>query len=492
MKLVLLPAIAFALLAPSSVQEPDIDSGVWRYEAGKRVRAMERAWAHAPEAVRASVVETVDGAVSQYFRGGLSGVAEAIDAAWLALDQHDRTITDLERAMASVTAIPDARVVPASQAHMGVRVVSLYGETALLDDAQCTLHADFDGGFYLTTLGERGLAADARLTLESFEPGRYLVRVRARLGEEEVETPAFRFEVVEDLAARLAALDEAVGRRSQLDDTIAAHTAHLFHGVVEDLAEGRTLETDYPANALLDAAELLIAGDDAAIGAWLAAPGERWLSVPLERGSAVVRVFVPEGIEAGARVPVVFGLHGAGGSENLFFEAYGAGLGVDLARERGWIFVAPRVGMFGSPVVELADALAAHLPIDRERLFAVGHSMGAMATIKAASANPERFAAIAALGGGGAPSEALAAVPAFVAAGASDFGKAGADALARQLEDFGAETLVHRTYANTEHLLIVQRALPDVFAFFDGRIDARGAVADEPPHAPADDPVDKD
>lgn len=182
-----------------------------------------------------------------------------------------------------------------------------------------------------------------------------------------------------------------------------------------------------------------------------------------------MRVFVPEGIEPGSRVPVVFGLHGAGGSENLFFEAYGAGLGVELAKERGWIFVAPRVGLFGSPVVELADVLAEHLPIDRERLFAVGHSMGAMATVAAASASPDRFDAIAALGGGGAPTEGLASVPVFVAAGASDFGKPGADALARQLEGLGAETLVHRTYENTEHLLIVQRALPDVFAFFDER-----------------------
>lgn len=472
MKLAALTLLALALPATTSPPDVEISASTWRYEAGKRVQAMERAWAWAPEEVRASVVETIDGAVAQFFRGGFASVAQGVDEAWLALAQHDARITDLERVMASVTAIPSARVVPLGTESIEMYVVSLYGDASILDDADIAIHVDFDGGGVMAPHRGRGLHTGlTRLRLQPFETGDFLVRVRARLGDARpVDTPGFRLQIVEGLTERLAALDELVGRRSKLERTIDAYTAHHLHGIVEEQSEGETLEMDYPAEELLAAAELLTGGDDDAIARWLGGPGERWLSVPLERGSAVVRVFVPDGIEPGARVPVVFGLHGAGGTENLLFEAYGDGLGVNLARERGWVFVAPRVGMFGSPVVELVDALAEHLPIDPERLVAVGHSMGAMATIKAASASPDRFTAIAALGGGGAPSEDLARVPSFVAAGATDFGRGGADALARQLEAFGADTLVHRTYENTEHLLIVQRALPDVFAFFDEQL----------------------
>jgi hypothetical protein len=34
--------------------------------------------------------------------------------------------------------------------------------------------------------------------------------------------------------------------------------------------------------------------------------------------------------------------HGAGGSENMFFESYGAGVGPKEAQKRGWVFMSPR------------------------------------------------------------------------------------------------------------------------------------------------------
>jgi pimeloyl-ACP methyl ester carboxylesterase len=100
----------------------------------------------------------------------------------------------------------------------------------------------------------------------------------------------------------------------------------------------------------------------------------------------------------------------------------------------------------------------------------VGHSMGAAAAMAATGRAPERFRAVAALGGGGSvPRKGSKAPPFFVGVGARDFALAGAQRLHTGLQAGGfASTL--REYPDVEHLAIVQIALPDVFAFFDGAL----------------------
>ena len=52
-------------------------------------------------------------------------------------------------------------------------------------------------------------------------------------------------------------------------------------------------------------------------------PGQFWLNLPFPNGE--VRIFVPEGLSKDRPVPVVVAMHGAGGSENMFFDTYGDG-----------------------------------------------------------------------------------------------------------------------------------------------------------------------
>ncbi|MEZ5978749.1 MAG: hypothetical protein R3F34_11065 [Planctomycetota bacterium] len=121
-------------------------------------------------------------------------------------------------------------------------------------------------------------------------------------------------------------------------------------------------------------------------------------------------------------------------------------------------------------MAEIVDSLATFLPVDTSNVFVVGHSMGAGAAVGAASKTPERLRAVAALGGGGAPSESCSVLPFFVAAGASDFGLGMSKGLAGRLRELGCEHVDEKVYPATEHLLVVQRALPDVFAFFDAEL----------------------
>lgn len=490
------PGLAPVLVEPEvpdcAVQDTEpaeLDASTWRYETGRRMRAMERAWATAEEAQRAAAVAAVERSVGLFFRANMAGVARELDGARRLLDAGaggDRS-TELERAGNAFAMIPAARLVAEGTETLRVRVAPIYGSWDFLDEASVTL-SYFDPATAKRHSVEGACGANGtvlRLGLGSHSSSSFAVEGKLRLGDNVISIGTLRFEIVANLQARLAALRGRVGRRSELPRTIAAQTAHQYLGLLEDMASGKIPETDYLAAELLELAELLAGTTAEPDGAgepesgassaaeWISSPGERWLSVPIGRRTVNVRVLVPEGIEPGARVPLVVALHGAGGSHNMFFDGYGDGLAVDLAQARGWALISPQVGFLGCPVVKIIDALSARLPVDLDQVVVLGHSMGAGAAIRAANGAPDRFRAIAALGGGGKATAAMASIPAFLGAGATDFGKGGVDSLAGRLRALGAKESVHRTYDNTEHLLIVQRALPDVFAFFDSHLGGR-------------------
>jgi len=92
------------------------------------------------------------------------------------------------------------------------------------------------------------------------------------------------------------------------------------------------------------------------------------------------------GTSAGAgderRWPVVVALHGAGGNEHMFMEAYGAGRLPELAEELRFVVISPStmaVGTAPGALPQLLDAAEAELglALDRDRVFLLGHSMGA-------------------------------------------------------------------------------------------------------------------
>src|SRR5262249_47326689 len=154
-------------------------------------------------------------------------------------------------------------------------------------------------------------------------------------------------------------------------------------------------------------------------------------------------------------VPVVFALHGAGVDENMFFESYGAGRIVRECEKRGWVLVAPRGGLSpdGPPVVKLFDKLAERYPLDRKRVFVVGHSMGAAQAISQAADG--KFAAVAALAGGGKVTKpaAFAELPVFVGVGEKDaLALSSSRALAKSLTASGAKSVISKEYPGVEHL----------------------------------------
>jgi predicted esterase len=148
--------------------------------------------------------------------------------------------------------------------------------------------------------------------------------------------------------------------------------------------------------------------------------GDVWRVLRGDGGVLVpVRVVVPP-----SRRPlgVLVALHGAGGDENMFVDAHGAGVTPRLAAEANLVLVSPATTAFARSPATL-DSLLAVLGrehrIDATRVYLLGHSMGAGAAAKLAGERPQRVRAAACLAGG-APVTVAGAPPVLFLGAALD------------------------------------------------------------------------
>jgi pimeloyl-ACP methyl ester carboxylesterase len=146
----------------------------------------------------------------------------------------------------------------------------------------------------------------------------------------------------------------------------------------------------------------------------------------------------------------------------MFFEAYDRGRLVKLAAERRWVVAAPASSGFGvGPTEDAVRVASAARPVDARRIVLVGHSMGAAVVLQAATAAPERYAAVAAISASGAPRRKFSA-PLFFAYGEEDpLVRARSAAAASR----PAVTVV--AYPDVEHVMIMHSCLDDLFRFVD-------------------------
>jgi hypothetical protein len=136
--------------------------------------------------------------------------------------------------------------------------------------------------------------------------------------------------------------------------------------------------------------------------------------------SANYWISLPSGFPAGAHLfPLVVDLHGSGWlGHKLSFKV--------PSGPAGRTFSVTPIDMAGPWKIDFLNAyldeLLAILPIDRDRVYVQGHSLGAMATWEWALDNPERFAAISPRAGIGEPYRAsrLKNVPSWVIHGVND------------------------------------------------------------------------
>lgn len=487
------------LLCP---QLPDFEP---RFELGQRVRALEREFLEQPEQGprRRELIDAAERAVERFFRGDFAAAAQAFDGAlgW--------------PPGAGWVLLPQRRLVPAEAEGLDLWLWRWYGPEQPRPAAlELSVGEHWQA---LEALPEQAVgmrrAWRARLPLEALPGGDQRLRLRVRFepgngsspGPDEPAGSAADFEraspaagernsaseeprslwlsVVPDLEPRLAALEAGAATLGPQAPALEAATLAGHLELLRQLASGPAGETEFPAARLLEEAEALL--DCALRGRpWLTSQrsGEHWISVPTGKRPTRVRLWLPPdlGAEAGPGRPLVLALHGAGGSENLFFDGHGDGLIRRLCAERGWILAAPRLGLLGGGAPELLPAaLAERLPIDLTRVFVVGHSMGAARALSLAREAPGLAAALVLLGGGRPlrDPEALRQLPIWIAAGERDFGRPGAEALQASLARAAAQPTAadlarpHELWIvpQVEHLLVVPAALPRAFAWLDAR-----------------------
>jgi len=121
------------------------------------------------------------------------------------------------------------------------------------------------------------------------------------------------------------------------------------------------------------------------------------------------RLFVPESYDASKPVPLLVALHGMGGDENSMFDSYGNGLLKREAERVGFIVACPKgrdpASMYrGTAEKDVLDVMAEvqrTYRIDASRIYLMGHSMGAYGTWAIAMNQPDLFAALGPISGGG-------------------------------------------------------------------------------------------
>lgn len=469
----LLPLVAAtALVVPALAVTAQAQQPNARYELGWRVRQLERAWAAVGgEDMRRSMLPFVESAVQHFFALRIPQAAEALDRAvdllpnlcgscnWTRAWAFTPRMRLLDSSVAALAL--DARPFYEScggtlvSLSVGARVggASDRVQIAVLTGSQLTSIQS------LTVSLSGASAGDHRLSVLGFD-GDFC-------GSERDLT----ISIVEKRDERLAALEAGLDKLPDTAPRLERETAKALLTLLKSLAAGSTEETDYPgARLLAEAEQVAVAAAKGERWYGAARTGQFWLAIPTsEKRTTRARILVPALAADAAKPPLVVALHGAGGSENLFFDGYGDGEIVRQCERRGWMLVAPRLGFGGAPVAALVDELATRFAFDSKRVFVVGHSMGAGAGASVVLADPARYAAFAALGGGQALKDAkrLATLPIFVGAGERDFGLEGAKRLHASLVEAGHASATLHVYPNTEHLMIVQEALPDVFAFLD-------------------------
>ena len=205
------------------------------------------------------------------------------------------------------------------------------------------------------------------------------------------------------------------------------------------------------------------------------------------------RMYVPTAYASSRPFPLIIALHGLGGTEDSFFDAYGRKL-PQLAEQHGYIVAAPlgyRVdGGYGwglgtppadprarasmklseDDVMQVLAQVKTLYNVDPHRVYLMGHSMGAIGTWKIAAKYPDIWAALGAFSGQGTPATVanMQRIPQFVVHGDADptVNVAGSRAMVAAMKALGVDVTYIEVPAGN-HVNMVEPNFVGMFEFFD-------------------------
>ena len=268
--------------------------------------------------------------------------------------------------------------------------------------------------------------------------------------------------VQEENAVRLDALSGDMAGMEQAVATLRAQNALLTNEPSQENSAQFVLDLQALAQSLAADIEAIEGGQNPFKGR----TGDYWRVLPIDDKNIPFRVYMPESAQDEVAVPVVVAFHGAGGDENMFMSAYGAGKIKALADEHGFLLASPLTYEFGGTdgperFDALIDALALTYPIDRHRIYVLGHSMGGGAITNLAKARPEAITAAVALAGFRGYQGAESVPPTYVIAAEHDplVPPSRIEPLAKQAQEAGLP-VEYELMEGYGHTLVVGDVLP--------------------------------
>lgn len=412
-------APVISLVAAISLGQAMTSGPEWsRIDLAWRLRRTEWAWEQTPER-RAVAVTSMSDAVSGFFAGNNTAVARALDTTFARLQGRDPDAADATTFRTERQ--PDGAV--------RVELASAYGELPPKPDV-----------WKLTA--PAGVSVRQRGDVTEFVPRPdTLAVIEARRDRFRMGLPTV---LVGNREARLAAM------RASSDPEVKTLRAFL------EASDGRS-ETPDAIVTGYRAAELILQGRTDQVRDW----------VRVNRKGSTWRAVFPREIPANPTVLVAY--HGAGGTADMFVEAYGEGRVTKEAIARGWIVISPSTS--ANALEDSLQWLQDRFKISPGRLVLLGHSMGGGVALRMAQnrvQNRQRVDALVLMAPAIAPNAALPPdVPVFTVVGQREIGMLRTNILGFARRNETRPGFSFRELPNSEHLMVVSDAIDLTYVFLD-------------------------
>ncbi len=340
------------------------------------------------------------------------------------------------------------------------------------------------------------------LNVSGVADGAYVLEAAVRDGATPLGTTTLPVVFHAGLNRRLGALEEAAARAP------AAVRADLAYpgDYIRKVNRGRVGIGSFNVAVELAAAEAIATTAKAGTDPFAGRTGDFERHYVLDEVGEVMpyRVYVPTAYRSTEPLPLVVALHGLGGTEDSFFDAYSR-VTPRLAEQHGFLLVSPlgfRVdGFYGSPIMGVGDAEAkrrtalsekdvmevlarmkAQYAVDESRIYLIGHSMGAIGTWALGAKYPDIWAALVPFSGVGSPLSVakMKAIPQYVVHGDADptVNVNGSRVMVAALKAAGA-TVTYVEVPGGNHSDVVVPHLPKAFEFLAGQRKTKTAATQQ-------------